>query len=200
MKTRSFKLTKSAVFVMAFVMLTLLFTMYQTSANPVVQSTLNEIGIDESSTVLETITIPTSAEAATTISNFGTIDMDGSLSHSTNSFQLGQQNLSKTLSTVTLNNKDIIRATYGGAVGFSISAYHAQSNWDTGSLTCEVNGTTTDSTITTGTASTSANYNSSSTTYYSGNVILRATNFTKFFTGSISGQRYTPLPYHQGSK
>ncbi|MBO7156116.1 MAG: hypothetical protein J6V83_01795, partial [Clostridia bacterium] len=91
MKTRSFKLTKSAVFVVALVMLTLLFTMFQASVNPVVQTTLSELGIDESSTVLETITIPNSAEAATSIGSFGTIDMDGSISHSTNAFQLGQQ-------------------------------------------------------------------------------------------------------------
>ncbi|MBR2349390.1 MAG: hypothetical protein IKA77_02075 [Clostridia bacterium] len=150
MKTRSFKLTKSAVFVMAFVMLTLLFTIYQTSVNPVVQSTLNEIGIDESSTVLETITIPTSAEAATTISGFGTATaFEGSYS-AKKSLTGKDQSVTSPSAWLALTENNIIRATYGGKINVTSSASFStegtvnKANWNVKART----GSSTDSEIT----------------------------------------------------
>ncbi len=193
MKTRSFKLTKSAVFVMAFVMLTLLFTMYQTSVNPVVQSTLNEIGIDESSTILETITIPNSAEAATTIEGFGTINVEGGgkkdpdwgnvTFYDSNEDGWGSGG---TISSITITNPNIIRASYGGALVFSIQAYHDQSGLGSGYSTCTISSS--NGSINTGTASTSASYNSASTTYYSTETSIQSGYFTNQFHGSLAYQ------------
>ena len=150
MKTRSFKLTKSAVFVMAFVMLTLLFTMYQTSVNPVVQSTLNEIGIDESSTVLETITIPTSAEAATEIRALDTATaFEGSYS-AKKSLTGKDQSVTSPSAWLALTENNIIRATYGGKINvtssasFSTSGTVNKANWNVRART----GSSTDSEIT----------------------------------------------------